>query len=64
LPWPGLNPQILSPIASTLTITPPRRQDRYNYVQLRIGQQIFTFNKGKYYLTTRSRGSSVNIASG
>jgi hypothetical protein len=26
-PWPGSNPQHLSPVASTLTTTPPRRHN-------------------------------------
>jgi hypothetical protein len=25
-PWPGSNPQLLGPVASTLTTTPPRRR--------------------------------------
>jgi hypothetical protein len=30
-PWPGLNPQSLGPVASTLTTTPPRRPAVYYF---------------------------------
>jgi hypothetical protein len=31
-PWPGSNPQILDPVASTLTTTPPRRHRLWKHL--------------------------------